>query len=90
MHSVREKEKLVARVRRIRGQLESVEKALEQDQGCFAVLTTLAAARGAMNGLVARVVEDHVRRHVLDGAHARSKQAQAAEELIEVVRAYVK
>jgi DNA-binding FrmR family transcriptional regulator len=90
MHAVRTKKKLLARVSRIRGQLEAVEKALTQEKGCFAVLTTLAAARGAMNGLVAEVVEDHVRHHVLEGTRANSKQALAGEELIDVVRAYVK
>jgi DNA-binding FrmR family transcriptional regulator len=91
MHTVREKKKLISRVRRIRGQLEAVEKALVEEKGCFEVLQTVAAARGAMNGLVAEIVEDHVRFHVLDpDAKATSKQALAAEELIDVVRAYVK
>lgn len=91
MHTVREKQKLVSRVRKIRGQLDAVEKGLLEEKGCFATLTTLAAARGALNGLVAQIVEDHVRHHVLDpAARANSKQSLAAEELIEVVRAYVK
>jgi DNA-binding FrmR family transcriptional regulator len=91
MHTVREKKKLISRIRRIRGQLEAVERAIEEEKGCFEVLQTVAAVRGAMNGLVAEVVEDHVRFHVLDPeARATSRQARAAEELIDVVRAYVK
>ncbi len=91
MHTAREKKKLVSRVRRIRGQLEGVEKALLEEQGCFEILQTVAAARGALNGLVAEIVEDHVRFHVLDPESKPSaKQARAAEELIDVVRAYVK
>jgi DNA-binding FrmR family transcriptional regulator len=91
MHTVREKKKLISRIRRIRGQLEGVERAIEGEKGCFEVLQTVAAARGAMNSLVAEIVEDHVRFHVLDpDAKRSSKQAQAAEELIDVVRAYVK
>lgn len=91
MHTVREKKKLISRVRRIRGQLEAVEKAIELERGCFEVLQTVAAARGAMNGLVAEIVEDHVRFHVLDpDVKASAKQSRAAEELIDVVRAYVK
>jgi len=91
MHTVREKKKLISRIRRIRGQLEAVERAVEEEKGCFEVLQTVAAARGAMNGLVAEIVEDHVRFHVLDpDAKPTAKQARAAEELIEVVRAYVK
>ena len=91
MHTVHEKKKLISRVRRIRGQLEAVEKAIEQEKGCFEVLQTVAAARGAMNGLVAEIVEDHVRFHVLDpNVKASATQSRAAEELIDVVRAYVK
>jgi DNA-binding FrmR family transcriptional regulator len=91
MHTVREKKKLISRIRRIRGQLEGVERAIEDEKGCFEVLQTVAAARGAMNSLVAEIVEDHVRFHVLDPAHKpTAKQTQAAEELIDVVRAYVK
>ena len=90
MHTVREKKKLTSRIRRIRGQLEAVERAIEEEKGCFEVLQTVAAARGAMNGLVAEIVEDHVRFHVLDpDAKPTAKQARAAEELIDVVRAYV-
>lgn len=91
MHTTREKKKLIARIRRIRGQLEAVEAALNANKGCYEILQTVAAARGALNGLVAEIIEDHVRHHVLDpdGRPAR-KQAEAAEELIEVVRAYVK
>lgn len=91
MHTIREKKKLISRVRRIRGQLEAIEKAIEDEKGCFEVLQTAAAVRGALNGLVAEMVEDHIRFHVLDPASATSKkQLQAAEELIDVVRAYVK
>ena len=91
MHTARDKKKLISRVRRIRGQLEAVEKALADEKGCFEVLQTVAAARGAMNGLVAEIVEDHVRFHVLDpDMKHTAKQARAAEELIDVVRAYVK
>lgn len=91
MHTVREKKKLVARIRRIRGQLEAVERALVDEKGCSVILQTVAAARGALNGLVAEIIEDHVRFHVLDPKQrSSSKQRDAAEELVEVVRAYVK
>lgn len=91
MHSARERKKLISRIRRIRGQIDAVERAIEAERGCFEVLQTLAAARGALNGLVAEIVEDHIRFHVLDPeTKPASKQARAAEELIEVVRAYVK
>jgi DNA-binding FrmR family transcriptional regulator len=91
MHTVREREKLIARVRRIRGQVEAVERALVDEKGCYEVLQTVAAARGALNSLVAEMIEDHVRHHVLDPEEKASpKRARAAEELIDIVRAYVK
>jgi DNA-binding FrmR family transcriptional regulator len=91
MHTVREREKLVARVRRIRGQIEAVERALVDQKGCYDVLQTVAAARGALNSLVAEMIEDHVRYHVLDPEEKVStKRARAADELIDIVRAYVK
>lgn len=91
MHRVRERNKLMARVRKIRGQVEAIEKALAAEKGCFEVLQTAAAARGALSGLVAEIVEEHVRSHVLDPAMKPSvKQQQAADELNAVVRAYVR
>jgi FrmR/RcnR family transcriptional regulator, repressor of frmRAB operon len=91
MHTAREREKLVARVRRIRGQIEAVERAIVEEKGCYEVLQTVTAARGALNGLVSEMVEDHIRFHVLDPEEKLpAKRARAAEELIDVVRAYVK
>jgi DNA-binding FrmR family transcriptional regulator len=91
MHTSREREKLVARVRRIRGQIEGIERAIVEEKGCYDVLHTVAAARGALNSLLAEMVEDHVRFHVLDPEEkVPAKRARAAEELIDIVRAYVK
>ena len=91
MHTARDKKKLIARVRRIRGQLEAVERAIEEGQGCSTVMNTVAAARGALSSLVSELIEDHLRFHVLDpGEHPSAKRRDAANELIEVVKAYVK
>jgi FrmR/RcnR family transcriptional regulator, repressor of frmRAB operon len=90
-HTIREKEKLLARVRRVRGQVEAVERALEEEKGCTAVLHLVVAARGAMNSLMAEIIEDHIREHVVDPARERrGRRARGAEELIEVVQAYLK
>jgi FrmR/RcnR family transcriptional regulator, repressor of rcnA expression len=88
-HTIREKSKLLNRVRRIRGQIEAVERALDQEIGCSDVLQLIAGARGAINGLMGEVIEDHVRAHLLDRAH-EPERTQAAEELIDVVRSYLK
>lgn len=90
-HTTKEKEKLLIRVRRIRGQVNAIEKALDSEQECGGVLQLMAACRGALNGLMAEVMEGHVRFHVMSpNGRQNSRQAKAAEELIEVVRVYLK
>ena len=90
-HTTREKAKLLARVRRLRGQVEAVERALEHEIDCADVLQLVASIRGAVNGLAAELVEDHIRFHVVDPAHEpNAKRAKGAEQLIEVVRTYMK
>ena len=88
-HVVREKTKLLNRVKRIRGQLEAVERALESDIGCTEMLHQLAAVRGSINGLMAKVMEDHIRFHVAAPGRAADR-AQGTEELIDVVHAYLR
>jgi DNA-binding FrmR family transcriptional regulator len=90
-HVTRDREKLLNRIRRIRGQLNAVEKAIEEEQACASVLQTLVACRGAMSSLVAELLEDHVRYHVVDpDKNPSSKQAQAARELIDLLKTYLK
>ena len=90
-HTAKGKAKLLKRVRRIRGQVDALERALASEQECSAVLQLMAACRGALNGLMAEVMEGHVRFHVLSpGAAKNSPQLEAAEELIDVVHAYLK
>jgi len=89
-HTAREKAKLLARVRRIRGQVEAIERALEAEAGCAEVLHLLAASRGAMNGLMAEVIEDHVREHVAARDLTDAERGEGADELLEVIRAYLK
>jgi DNA-binding FrmR family transcriptional regulator len=90
-HTTKDKEKLLNRVRRIKGQIEAIEKALDEDQECSKVLQTIAASRGAINGLMAEVLEGHVRFHVVDPSRKpTTEQAEATEELIELVNRYLK
>ncbi|HUC51177.1 MAG TPA: metal/formaldehyde-sensitive transcriptional repressor [Xanthobacteraceae bacterium] len=88
-HTRREKMKLLNRVRRIRGQVEALERALEAEQGCAAVLHMIVAARGAMSSLMTEVIEDHIRLHVVDPDKG-AERSRGAEELIEAVQAYLK
>lgn len=89
-HTIHEKAKLQARVRRIRGQIEAVDRALEDEKGCAEVLQLIAGVRGAINGLMAEVVEDHIVMHVADEGLGQKQRNEGAAELIDVVRAYLK
>jgi FrmR/RcnR family transcriptional regulator, repressor of frmRAB operon len=90
-HTTRDREKLRKRVRRIRGQLESIERTLEGDHECAALLQQVAACRGALDGLMAELIEGHIWFHVLEPGNGKSSsRSRAAEELIEVVRTYMK
>jgi len=90
-HTIREQKKLLARVRRIRGQVDSIERALSSEAACEQVMHLIAGARGAMAGLMAEVVEDHVRSHLVDvEKHPGALNKEAAEQLLDVVRTYLK
>jgi FrmR/RcnR family transcriptional regulator, repressor of frmRAB operon len=90
-HTTRDKDKLLVRVRHIRGQIDAIERALESEHECTGTLQLMAACRGALNGLMAEVMEGHIRFHVLAAGNGkRSPELEAAEELIDVVRAYLK
>jgi len=90
-HTQRNKDKLLARISRIRGQLNAAQAALEEQRDCADVLQILAACRGALSSLVAEVIEDHIRFHIADpGDGPGTKKAEAVEQLIEVLRTYMR
>ena len=79
------------RVRRLRGQLNAVEKSLEAEHDCSTVLLTLAACRGAMDSLMSEIIEGHIRFHILDPKQEpTAEQKKAEQEVIGVVRRYLK
>ena len=78
-------------MRRIRGQVEAIERALTTEAGCEEVMHLIAGTRGALTGLMAEVVEDHVRMHLVDTEkYPKALNQDATEQLLEVVRAYLK
>lgn len=84
----RERAKLINRAKRIHGQLETVERSLIENRDCTDVLMLLAAVKGGINGLMAEILEDHIRLHL--GAGSRNMTPELGEELIDLVRAYLK
>jgi DNA-binding FrmR family transcriptional regulator len=90
-HTVREKQKLINRIKRIRGQVAAVEELLAEDIDCERALHTLAACRVAINALMAEILEDHVRYHVLPpDSEPDSHEHQAAEQLVDIIRSYLR
>jgi DNA-binding FrmR family transcriptional regulator len=89
-HTIKEKTKLLNRVRRVLGQVQALERSVEEEKGCSAVLHLVVAARGAMNSLMAEIIEDHIRMHVVDPDHERGSRAKGAEELIDIIQAYLR
>ena len=90
-HTVRDRKKLLLRVRRIRGQVEGIERALAEEKEPFHILQTVAACRGALNGLMAEIIDGHVRLHVLDEKRPpTAMQAEAADDLMEIIRAFLR
>ena len=86
-HFSREKLDLVNRTKKIIGQLEAVLRALNEDEPCADVLQRLAAARGAINSLMGELMEDHIRNHM---PRKTKSSGEAADDLIEIVRTYLK
>ena len=88
-HTIKGKSKLLARVRRIRGQVEAIERGLEADIGCADILQLVASVRGAVNGLTVELIEDHIKNHVIE-ANTQTERRAAGDELIDVIRSYMK
>jgi DNA-binding FrmR family transcriptional regulator len=88
-HTTREKGKLVARVRRISGQVRAIEKALEDEQECSSIMQLIASCRGALNGMMSEVIEGHMNEHVADEKHV-GKRKIAADELLEILKTYLR
>ena len=90
-HTTKDKQKLLLRAKRIQGQVEALVRVLTEERDCSEVLQVMSAARGAMNSLMAELLEGHIRSHVLDGRQKpTSQQAMAADEVIEMVKSYLK
>ena len=91
-HIIHEKDNLLLRTRRIQGQIEALVRALSEERDCSEVLQIMSAARGAMNSLMAEMLEGHIRNHVLLNGKSKptSGQLTAADEVIAMVKSYLK
>ena len=89
-HTVHDKKKLLARVRRIKGQTGALESALEQETDCAAILQQIAAIRGAVNGLMLEVLEGHMREHLGAPEATPAERLEDLDQVVRVLRSYLK
>jgi DNA-binding FrmR family transcriptional regulator len=89
-HTIKSKKQLLTRVRRIKGQTEALERALEQESDCSAVLQQIAAIRGAVNGLMAEVLEGHLREHLDAQDLPLEQRRNDLEQVVKTLRSYLK
>lgn len=89
-HTIHGKQPLLARVRRIKGQAEAIERALNEGKECGAILQQIAAIRGAVNGLMSEVMEGHIRDHL--GVHdvSERQRREDTELVVAALRSYLK
>lgn len=89
MHTINNKPKLLARARRIQGQVAALEKQLDQDEDCNAVLTQIAAIRGAVNGLMGAVIEGHLSEHLVEEPTLKQRRKDL-DPVLQVIKSYLK
>lgn len=90
-HVAAEKQKLLNRLKRLRGQIDALERAIDGDVECARVLQQATACRGALEGFIAEVIEDHIREHMIEpDLPVSDPKVQAAEELVAIVRSYLR
>lgn len=89
-HTIKSKKQLLTRVRRIKGQVEALEKALDTELDCSAVLQQIAAIRGAVNGLMSEVLEGHLREHLGANDITPQQRSEDLEQVVTALRSYLK
>ena len=86
----KEKQKLLSRIRRLGGQIDAVERSVSEGDQCADILMLLAAIRGGVNSLMAEILEDHIRLHITHPNRGGESPEELTEDLISLVRAYLK
>jgi len=90
-HTIKDTKRLSARISRIRGQLNAIDRALRDEKDCYLILQTTAACHGALNSLMVEILESHIRHHLLEPESARvAERRKAARELITIINAFLR
>ena len=89
-HSEKDKKRILTRVRRIRGQAEALERALEKGDSCIEILQQIAAVRGAANGLMGEMMAIHLKDELVSGDTTEQQRALRMAEVDNLIRSYLK
>ncbi|BCA39520.1 metal/formaldehyde-sensitive transcriptional repressor [Kluyvera ascorbata] len=89
-HSLEDKKRVLSRVRRIKGQVEALERALESGDSCLTILQQIASIRGASNGLMGEMVEMHLKDELVSGETTPDQRAVRMAEVGLLLRSYLK
>ncbi len=90
-HALKDKKRLAARISRIRGQLNAIDRAVREEKDCYRILQTTAACHGALNSLMVEILESHIRHHLLEPDAARvAERRKAAREVIQIINAFLR
>ncbi len=88
-HTIKDKKRILARVNRLKGQLEALATAVEADQDCYKIMQLLASCRGALHGLMGDIINNHIREHIVEAAN-KTDASKAGDELIEIMESFWK
>lgn len=89
-HSPEDKKRALSRVRRIKGQVDALERALEGGEQCLTILQQIASIRGAANGLMGELVEMHLKDELVSGETTPDQRAVRMAEVGHLLRSYLK
>lgn len=82
--------KIIQRVRRLKGQIEGVERMLASGADCYEVLQTVAACRGALNGLTRTLIQEHIEHHIIEADGTSDSVKSASKEVQQILDSYLK
>lgn len=88
-HTIRDKAKLLARVKRMQGQMAALAKLLDAGTDCTGILQQIAAVRGAVNGLMAAVIEGHLIEHIVHEPKLKQRE-EDLDVVLQIIKSYLK
>lgn len=88
-HIIANKEKLMLRLKKVKGQISAIEKAIESESDCFGVLQQISAVRGSVQSLMGEVLDDHIKEHL--GNHVDDERREKEiENLTSLLKTYLR